>query len=78
MHCEYCKKIFADETGLNIHMGKSKKCITKQREFNKNLKRLCINQRRAITYYKEIISRYRDAYTVTLLRSLKTYKPKEK
>ena len=34
MHCEYCKKIFADETGLNIHMGKSKKCITKQREFN--------------------------------------------
>ena len=59
-------------------MGKSKKCIAKQREFNKQLKRVCINQREAIILYKEIISRYRDAYTVTLLRSLKSYKPKEK
>lgn len=55
MHCEYCKKIFVDETGLNIHMGKSKKCITKQREFNNQLKRLCIQQR-------QIINRYRDIY----------------
>mgnify|MGYP006085114623 CR=1 FL=1 len=71
MHCEYCEKIFTDETRLNIHMDKSKKCITKQREFNKKLKRLCIEQRR-------ILSHYRDIYTVGLLRSLKTYKPKEK
>lgn len=59
-------------------MGKSKKCISKQREFNKKLKRLCINQRQAIIVYKQIISQYRDAYTVSLLLSLKTYKPKEK
>jgi hypothetical protein len=71
MQCEYCKKIFIDETRLNIHMGKSKKCITKQREFNKKLKRLCIHQR-------QLINRYTDIYTVILLRSLKTYKPKEK
>jgi len=77
MHCEYCKKIFAHENALNIHMGKSKKCITKQREFNKILKRLYIKQRHTINYYEKILSRCRDAYTVALLRSLKTYKPKQ-